>query len=180
MSRILTRCGIVLLFLMTATLPVFFGCGKEETGVGPDGSDLSRPVDYFVPSIGLAARFCVYSAAAESIGTSRFAIISTFTATDFSGYVAIDSVFEGIDTFWIVTNADTVFRLTPGYSYANRWPIVSGGRLCVTAPRLIFPGRSIPWGTWGRRTAILFSSTNDPSPRPWLLPTVPCTCLVAG
>ncbi len=124
MSRTIIRNGVVLLFLMTATMPVFFGCGKEETSVGPDPSDLGGPVDYFIPSVGFEARFRVYSAVGESIGTSHLKIISTFNATDYSGYVAIDSVFEDIDTFWIITSADTVFRITPGYSYANRRPIV--------------------------------------------------------
>ncbi len=124
MRKILLRCGLVMALLCLGALPVFVGCGTEDTGLGPDPDGPGSPVDYFVPAVGFADRFTVLASSGESLGVASLRIVDTFSAEDFSGFVAIDSFFTIVDTFWLVTAGDTVFQLEEHASYAQRQPVV--------------------------------------------------------
>jgi len=111
-------CVMATLFLSLA------GCGKEKVTRPKDDGDSGQAASYFPLYVGYQARYRVLHSAYDSIGTTRFAVVNTFTTPQFSGFVAVDSSFEGIDTLWLTTNVDTVFSLAPRLSYAQRQPIV--------------------------------------------------------
>jgi len=124
MPKTLMRCTVVLLFLMTVTLPVFLGCGKESTRPGNGDDQLGRPVTYFPLYVGYEARYHLLTAVGGSLGTTRFTVIAVRDTADFSGYIAVDSTPAGMDTFWVIPRADTVFQLAAGYAFSQRQPIV--------------------------------------------------------
>ncbi|MFC1475836.1 hypothetical protein ACFLQW_02400 [Candidatus Zixiibacteriota bacterium] len=106
------------------------GCGSDSTSAGPGNGETGRAVDYFNLEVGFEAYYRLYDHNMLPAGTSRFAIIDQFVTADLSGYVAVDSVPRYIeypywvDTFWIVSTADTVFSLVRGRDYQDCQPIV--------------------------------------------------------
>lgn len=119
----LRRAGTVLFLIMLSCF--YIGCGNDSTGPGPDDGNGSLAADYFVPATGYNAYFKLTDSVGDSIGVTRFHIPGTFLdTTGLAGFLAVDSTFQGVDTFWLVTTADTVFRLERGDRYAQRRPVV--------------------------------------------------------
>ena len=118
--------GVAVFFPLVATiLLLLVGC-REDKGILPYEGDEQpgQPVTYFPLSVDYEARYRVLNEVGDSVGTTRFAVISTFDAQGFSGYIAIDSTSQWIATLWIFTHGDTVFSLTPGWPFHERQPIV--------------------------------------------------------
>lgn len=107
---------------LAIAMVLFAGCGKEITKPKDGGGEGGQAAAYFPLYVGNDTHYRLLHPAYDSIGTTSFAIISTFTTPTFTGLVAVDSSLEGIDTLWLTVHADTVFSLPPRANYANRRP----------------------------------------------------------
>ncbi len=118
---------LVLLALLLAA-----GCGTEETISGSDNGDAGEPITYFPLSLTYSQLFRTFDIHGDSLGISRYAVSGSFVGPNFTAFEAIDSVpqelfpdtISSVTELWLIESGDTIFQLTPGFSYANRRPLV--------------------------------------------------------